>query len=52
MERSNRIHSLDLLRGLVMVIRALDHVRDFFGDPRVEPTVSIQPRLRSSSRVG
>src|SRR5512141_1603797 len=29
--RTNRVTSLDFLRGLVMIIMALDHVRMYFG---------------------
>jgi uncharacterized membrane protein len=33
-----RLTAVDALRGLVMVLMVLDHTRDFFQDPRINPT--------------
>jgi uncharacterized membrane protein len=42
-----RVESIDLLRGLVMVLMVLDHVREYFGSGRIDPTdlASTTPAL-------
>ena len=40
-----RIVSIDILRGLVMAIMALDHTRDFFGTSGFNPRDVMEPAL-------
>jgi uncharacterized membrane protein len=40
-----RLDSIDLLRGLVLVVMALDHTRDFFGTSAMNPRDVAEPAL-------
>ena len=40
-----RLESVDILRGGIMILMALDHTRDFFGKPGISPTDLAQTTI-------
>jgi uncharacterized membrane protein len=47
-----RLDSIDLLRGVIMILISLDHVRDYFTSLRFPAEDITQPGSCCSSRAG